>query len=450
MVKIKKDSRKWFFKGLDKQGKKEELPVEWLNGIMSYIETGTSESVLKLPHDFDNGQFPDDNEEYEAKFASNIKVTGNFENNQENIKINTDGSIKINFYPNIAPFKCFKNVTVETDTEAELRLIFKDFAGNIVYNQTTNEGIFDLENFEMGLQTVTAEIMTDTDDTLINNIIFSFDMKPLEVDQLFKGLVKLTESGKIDSNQLDIKYISGAESDQGTILPINPENNNVILPGAIYPEITIDDEAKMWINWEATDVETQLEQMRQKVEQLTNIVNDNIVPYRVGDIFCTTNSQNPSLRTGWEHTKWEAYAQGRVLVGINSPDTDFNVPGKMGGAKTHTLTTTQMPGHNHTGSIGSHSGANTGKDTHSHSRKYKIRNLASGSYAVEETRASGDTADFANIGGISITSGAIVSNTHNHTIPAHNHSMSIGSAGSGGSHNNLQPYVTVYIWRRTE
>ena len=40
--------------------------------------------------------------------------------------------------------------------------------------------------------------------------------------------------------------------------------------------------------------------------------------------------------------------KGKVPVGHNSEDSDFNTIGKSGGEKTHTLTTPEMPSHNHT------------------------------------------------------------------------------------------------------
>lgn len=38
------------------------------------------------------------------------------------------------------------------------------------------------------------------------------------------------------------------------------------------------------------------------------------------------------------------------------------------------------------------------------------------------------------------------------TIPSagtHTHTITVNSAGSSTAHNNIQPYISVYIWRRT-
>jgi len=39
--------------------------------------------------------------------------------------------------------------------------------------------------------------------------------------------------------------------------------------------------------------------------------------------------------------------KGRVVVGFNSAETEFDALGETGGAKTHTLTTAQIPTHTH-------------------------------------------------------------------------------------------------------
>jgi microcystin-dependent protein len=45
---------------------------------------------------------------------------------------------------------------------------------------------------------------------------------------------------------------------------------------------------------------------------------------------------------------WAAFGAGRVLVGLDAGDVDFDTVEETGGAKTHTLTVDEMPSHTHT------------------------------------------------------------------------------------------------------
>lgn len=66
--------------------------------------------------------------------------------------------------------------------------------------------------------------------------------------------------------------------------------------------------------------------------------------FPIGSIYITQDNTNPSeiLKFGtWERVK------GKVLVGLDENDTDFNVIGKTGGEKTHKLSIAEMPSHNH-------------------------------------------------------------------------------------------------------
>lgn len=95
--------------------------------------------------------------------------------------------------------------------------------------------------------------------------------------------------------------------------------------------------------------------------------------------------------------------RGRVGVGVGQGAnlTDRNLA-VIGGAETHTLTTGEMPAHNHGGSTGSTtSGATNSTDA-----------------------------------GVVVVSGTSVADngTHSHTI---------NSDGGGNSHNNMQPYLVI-------
>ena len=85
---------------------------------------------------------------------------------------------------------------------------------------------------------------------------------------------------------------------------------------------------------------------------------------------------------------------GRIDVGYDSSDTDFNIIGKTGGEKTHTLTIDEIPNHNH--SVGTWYGGSGSSD-------FKI-NSAGGDASPRGSDASGNT-------------------------------------GGGQAHNNLQPYI---------
>lgn len=118
------------------------------------------------------------------------------------------------------------------------------------------------------------------------------------------------------------------------------------------------------------------------------------VVYPIGSIYISTVATNPATLFGFG--TWEAYGAGRVLVGYDASQTEFNTLAKTGGAKTHTLTTNEMPSHKH--SIGFIALSDTG-----------------GSSGVRAVQGVGET----------------------------------GLTGGGQAHNNLQPYIVVQMWRRT-
>lgn len=130
--------------------------------------------------------------------------------------------------------------------------------------------------------------------------------------------------------------------------------------------------------------------------------------YPVGEIYTTRREGNPATLLGFG--TWERYAQGRVLVGYDEGDASFNAQDKTGGAKTHALTEAELPAHRHR--IG----------------------IAGGGDAVRVDRWIEDPSSDNLVGG---------------NTSAYARSVENSSVGGGQAHNNLQPYITVFMWKRT-
>ena len=99
--------------------------------------------------------------------------------------------------------------------------------------------------------------------------------------------------------------------------------------------------------------------------------------------------------------QWEMISQGKMPIGLNTSDTDFNSIGKTGGEKEVILTIDQIQPHDH-------------KDG-------KINDAIA-----------------ANNGG---RSAVIVHKSESGTIPT-------TKTGGGQPHNNMPPYIVMAFWKR--
>ena len=69
--------------------------------------------------------------------------------------------------------------------------------------------------------------------------------------------------------------------------------------------------------------------------------------YPVGSIYMSaTMSTVEEVQAAFGGT-WEAWGSGKVPVGVDPEDTDFDTVEETGGEKTHTLTVDEMPSHRH-------------------------------------------------------------------------------------------------------
>ncbi len=123
--------------------------------------------------------------------------------------------------------------------------------------------------------------------------------------------------------------------------------------------------------------------------------------YPVGSIYINAAvTTNPGTLLGFG--TWVAFGTGKVIVGYDASDSDFDALQETGGSKTHTLTTSELPSHTHNFNLDS---SQNGGSSHDHA-------LFPDSTSSAETFTSAAT-------------------------------------GGGGAHNNLQPYIVAYMWRRT-
>lgn len=151
--------------------------------------------------------------------------------------------------------------------------------------------------------------------------------------------------------------------------------------------------------------------------------------YPIGSIYISVDSADPGTLFGGT---WEAFGAGRVLVGLDSSDTDFDTAEETGGAKTHTLTTTEMPVHTHVQDSHNHT-----QDSHNHVIRSQTATTGS---ATSYEHGTLDTSS-AETEATEVTDGKIATNQAATAVNQ--------NAGSGGAHNNLQPYIVVYMFKRT-
>lgn len=164
---------------------------------------------------------------------------------------------------------------------------------------------------------------------------------------------------------------------------------------------------------------------KMKLEQLATILADLKTP--IGSTyFNVEDDTNPATLLGFG--VWELFGTGRTIVGVDTSQTEFASPGQVGGTKTNTMTEAQMPSH-------AHAGTTSGVGDHAHG------------LAGDPVYTSGVGNQRAAIGG----SGQQFRWSAGGVQPAggHAHSFTTDSRGGNQAQNNLQPYVTLYMWKRT-
>ena len=150
-----------------------------------------------------------------------------------------------------------------------------------------------------------------------------------------------------------------------------------------------------WVNGETIATAERMKHIEDGIADLYNAI------FPIGQIVIKGDNEDYS---NWLGFTWERTAVGKVLVGIDSTDTDFNTIGKTSGEKSVKLTVAQMPKHTHNLKTGARTNAWT-EPNYAISYQYQAASTANSSEGIENT-------------------------------------------GGNQPHNNLQPYQVVAYWKR--
>jgi hypothetical protein len=144
--------------------------------------------------------------------------------------------------------------------------------------------------------------------------------------------------------------------------------------------------------------------------------------FPVGAVFISVVSTNPNTLLGYG--TWSAFGAGRVLVGLDAGDSDFNTAEETGGVKTVTLT-----------------GAQSGIAQHTH-----VQNAHTHDFLPRSATTGGVSSI---VTGTLDTSSTISGANQPHVQAATAVNQNAGPANAAEAHINVQPYVVCYFWKRT-
>lgn len=158
--------------------------------------------------------------------------------------------------------------------------------------------------------------------------------------------------------------------------------------------------------------------------------------YPVGSIYINASvSTNPGTLLGFG--TWTAFGAGRVMVGLDGSNSAFDTAEETGGSANAIVVS-----HTHTGTTGSGS-------AHSHNVVADTSNATGGSpwgggTYVAQYGSAGDSAYR-----LRGTDSATPTVGQSSSESSHTHTFTTDSSGSSGTNANLQPYIVVYMWKRT-
>lgn len=237
--------------------------------------------------------------------------------------------------------------------------------------------------------------------------------KQINVDDLLTDKYNVTSISEyvfnnfknIEANKTEISNLKQADTtlqnhidDEISARTTDIENVNSAITTERDARITADNSINQKLTQETTALSNKINKNTSDITSINRTIDEywNTI-YPVGSIYVSTSGTfNPN--TAWGGT-WVKTAKGRCLIGAN----DTYPLGSTGGETTHTLTVAEMPSHKHNTNDWVLGGGGTNAEIQMGGKYYAHW------YGND-----------------------IISNT-----------------GGGQAHNNMQPYLAVYIWERT-
>lgn len=180
--------------------------------------------------------------------------------------------------------------------------------------------------------------------------------------------------------------------------------------------------------------------------------------YPVGSIYMSTNNTNPANLFGGS---WVAWGSGKVPVGVNTSETEFNTVEKTGGSKTSSVSISGNTGSTAvSGSVGGTALtiAQMPHHTHKTERFSKVDSVTPSKTVGVAQRANTEPLDvvtnydistMAFYGQLNVlgTGGDArgITQEHSHSFSGNSHSHTFSASSSSST---LQPYITCYMWKR--
>jgi len=229
-----------------------------------------------------------------------------------------------------------------------------------------------------------------------------------DIDDLLDGTEAVTGID-IDSGTIDNAVIGGTTPAAGTFTTANATTLQI---GGT--SITATAEELNHCDGVTSNIQTQFNALS-TLDQIKDALNP------VGSIFTTVTNyaDSAAVVAAMGGTTWVRFGAGRALVGYDASDTDFDAAEETGGTKDAIV-----PQHNHT--------ASTDSTDSGHQHNYIYR----GTTAVQSGSSTpcwfSTSTQSTTVGYANITSTTTVNN-----------------AGESATGKNLQPYITVFMWKRT-